>query len=206
LAKADLLISAKTLENHYRYAMIVSLMNSELINLIERISNLLRAESRNLDLQPIQFQILQYLHRANRYSNTASALADFLNITKGTISQSIKSLINKNYIKQIADAKDSRLLHLQLTTKGTKHIQKRSEKISALIKNALSCELEAASVVSLRLLLKEIQLSNNNQIFGVCKTCRFFIRNKQSQKHQCGLTKEILLEHESELLCREHAA
>ena len=40
-------------------------------------------------LQPVHLQALIYLARANRYSNTPQALAEYLGLTKGTVSQTL---------------------------------------------------------------------------------------------------------------------
>ena len=88
-------------------------MNDELFNLIERLANLLRQETRlegqSLGLQPIQQEALYYLSTCNRYSDTTLAVTEFLGLTKGTVSQSLKILESKALISKV---KDLSLIHI----------------------------------------------------------------------------------------------
>lgn len=63
---------------------------------IERISSLrsslVRKAATAAGLQFIHAEILEYLGRCNRYSNTAQALTEYLGLTKGSVSQSLKLL------------------------------------------------------------------------------------------------------------------
>ena len=43
-------------------------------------------------LLPVQLAMLGYLRDANRYSNMPQCLAEYLGLTKGTVSQSLKIL------------------------------------------------------------------------------------------------------------------
>lgn len=85
--------------------------------LIERISNLLRSEERKqyaaLGLQPVHFQLLDYLTRCNQFSNTLVVVAEYLGLTKGTVSKSIQLLERKNYLLKLPDANDRRVTHLR---------------------------------------------------------------------------------------------
>jgi DNA-binding MarR family transcriptional regulator len=64
-----------------------------LLELVERLGNLMRASCARRapteTLQPVHLQALIYLTKANRYSNTPQALADYLGLTKGTVSQTL---------------------------------------------------------------------------------------------------------------------
>ena len=55
--------------------------------LIERLGRLTTTEAHAEGLLPVQWEVLRYLDRANRYSRTAVALTAYLGITKGTVSQ-----------------------------------------------------------------------------------------------------------------------
>ena len=74
-------------------------MSEDLFNIIERLANVLRqevrAEGQSLGLQPVQQEALYYLSICNRYSDTTLAVTEYLGLTKGTVSQSLKVLENK---------------------------------------------------------------------------------------------------------------
>lgn len=90
-----------------------------LFDLLERLSSLTRVWFREhpllADIQPIQLSALLYLARCNGYSNTPLAVADYLGLTKGTVSQSLKALEAKGLISKSQDARDKRSVHLLLT-------------------------------------------------------------------------------------------
>lgn len=181
----------------------------QIASLIERIGNLLRSEERVLGaesgLQTVHVQILGYLSQCNRYSNTPAGVTDFIGSTKGTISQSINILGNKGFINKVPDEEDRRVVHLELTKKGTsvaKEIFPPSD-FSNTLDIFSQEESEKLSELLTRLLV-QLQRNNNSKAFGVCRTCRHFRKNGLAKTHQCGLTLEPLSEKESTLICREH--
>ena len=69
-------------------------------------------------LMPGQWAILRYLASANRFSRTPSAFAAFHGTTRGTVSQTIKSLVAQGYLKQTRSRTDGRSVRLDLTNKA----------------------------------------------------------------------------------------
>ena len=51
-------------------------------------------------LTPAQWSALRYLSRANRFSRTVSAFAEFHATTRGTASQTVKCLVAQGYLGQ----------------------------------------------------------------------------------------------------------
>lgn len=177
-------------------------------NYIERLSNLLRTESRQLltshGLQPIQLEILHYLSVCNRYSNTAKGVAEYLGQTKGTASQSIKVLERKGLITKHVDNIDKRIVHLKITSNARTLLKKTVpaplfSNAGKLIKEQSMKQMQSA----LKSLLMAVQKANGLKSFGVCHTCRY---NQQlnNGNHLCRLTKEVLSSKEVQLICREH--
>ena len=85
-----------------------------LLELVERLGNLMRSELRKSgseeSLQPVHLQALIYLSKANRYSNTPQALADYLGLTKGTVSQTLLLLDRRGLIERFEDDIDRRVV------------------------------------------------------------------------------------------------
>ncbi|MBD9630858.1 MarR family winged helix-turn-helix transcriptional regulator [Pseudomonas sp. PDM19] len=182
--------------------------DTTLYDYLERIASLMRAWAREqplmAELQPIQLSALNYLARCNRYSNTPLGVTDFLGLTKGTVSQSLKALEAKGLIAKRPDAQDRRSVHLELTPEGR-------GLIDALVPPAFLRRAEEALgersellVELLRELLTTVQRQENVPGFGLCRTCRF--HQKLDDGALCGLTGERLEAREGELICREHAA
>jgi DNA-binding MarR family transcriptional regulator len=177
-------------------------------DLIERMAALLRSEERKkcteFGLQTVHFQVLDYLSLCNKYSDTPAALANYLGMTRGTVSQTLLLLEKKGYLKKATDTKDRRVVHLSLLPEG-----------QTMLTKARPCELfEQASGLlnpdeinrydeSLVTVLTALQKSNKSHTFGLCKTCHFFTLLPES--YLCGLTKEPLSAEDSEKICQEHS-
>src|SRR5436305_9438981 len=93
-----------------------------LLELVERLGNLMRSELRKSGsdeaLQPVHVQALVYLSKANRYSNTPQALADYLGLTKGTVSQTLLLLDRRGLIERFEDDIDRRVVRLRPPAAG----------------------------------------------------------------------------------------
>src|SRR3954466_15267052 len=93
-----------------------------LLELVERLGNLMRTELRKAGadetLQPVHVQALVYLSRANRYSNTPQALAEYLGLTKGPVSQTLLLLDRRGLIERFEDDVDRRVVRLRLSSPG----------------------------------------------------------------------------------------
>ncbi len=63
------------------------------------------------ELQPVQLSALHYLARCNRYSDTPLGVTEYLGLTKGTVSQSLKVLEGRGLISKLPDARDRRSVH-----------------------------------------------------------------------------------------------
>jgi len=177
-----------------------------LFDLLERLSSLTRVWFRQhpllADLQPIQLSALLYLARCNRYSNTPLAVTEYLGLTKGTVSQSLKALEAKGLIVKTQDAADKRSVHLSLT-----------EPARALLEAVMPPDFLAAASARMGTraqdlealladLLRTVQRNENVPGFGLCKTCRF--HRKTASGGFCELTQEPLTAGERDLICREH--
>lgn len=180
-----------------------------LLDTVERLGNLLRVELRQAGtaqgLQPIHLQALLYLNEANRYSNTPQALAEYLSLTKGTVSQSLLLLARRRLIARHADEKDGRVVRLTLTEKGKEVLKELG------LANTWRDALQAASparLSSATKVLKEalgaLQGKSGQRTFGVCVTCRHNL-HIGPRSYVCGLTKEKLSSREVSKICREHS-
>lgn len=178
-----------------------------LYQLLERISNLLRAEERRIGseagLQTVHLQVLYYLSCCNNYSDTPAAVTDYLCATKGTVSQTIKVLESKNYLVKEVDLKDRRLVHLRLTEAGRSLLtQVIPPPLFSTALEAMPSEQSKSLEAKLMEFLIYLQRANRSHSFGECKTCNFFTHEEHS--YRCGLTQEPLIMSETSKICREH--
>ena len=179
------------------------------LKLLDRLSNLSHAYHRefsySVGLNLRQLESLLYFNSCNRYSDTPLALAEYLGLTKGTVSQTILSLEDKGLLKKNSDPKDKRIVHLKLTRKAEKLLEQCIN--DSPLEKAFSKEDDISPVIGKMLssVLIEVQKANNSKTFGVCYSCSYFCRNGLGSEHQCGLTKEPLSDHDSLKICREHS-
>jgi len=175
---------------------------------IERLSNLLRADSRSnvadYHLQPIHLEALHYLSNCNRYSDTPMGVTEYLRQTKGTVSQTLKLLEKKGLLTKHRDSNDKRITHLKVSKLG-KEILERSVP-SQLFQHAcqqLPQNSQTQITAALKELLTALQRANGARPFGVCHSCRY---HQVGEKNSffCGLIGEPLSKHDVQLICREY--
>ncbi|GJL52309.1 MAG: transcriptional regulator [Nitrospirales bacterium] len=180
---------------------------SEVHDLLERLCNLLRMEMRTFGLkfglQPVQIEALTYLTQCNRYSDTPQAVTEYLGLTKGTVSQSLKVLEQKGLLRKQQDQQDKRIVHLTPTTKGKKLIEQSipAKGLEAALKMTGSSKIRELKEI-LRATLRGMQHNNKRKTFAACHTCRFNEQHREG--YICGLTQEPLSRQEIRLICREH--
>lgn len=180
----------------------------EIYDHLERIANLLRTDTRKSGiakgLQPVQMEALHYLSSCNRYSNTPIAVADYLGLTKGTVSQTLGVLEAGGLVEKKPDQKDRRVVHLSLTAYGREVIAESipPRTLRSAIELLTESDQEAISV-ALNQILRALQRANQLRTFGVCKTCRHH-RVAADETRHCALTGEQLQREDIEKMCREH--
>lgn len=179
-----------------------------ILELIERLGNLLRAGQRRAGqaagLQPVHLQVLGYLARCNRFSNTPAALTAYLGTTKGTVSQTLAVLERNGLVERHADAADGRVVRFRLTRGGRaalRGLQTTPDWERAL--GTLSAAQRAAAESALDQLLRTLQQANGQRAFGVCRSCRHLQR--QGRGWRCGLNGEALDADDTARICHEHA-
>lgn len=180
--------------------------DSTLFDLLERFSSLTRVWFRQhpllADLQPIQLSALMYLARCNNYSNTPLAVTEYLGLTKGTVSQSLKALEGKGLIVKSQDVQDKRSVHLYLTD-AARSVLAGSLPPAFLASGESRMGEHAGQLVTLLgELLSEVQRSTDLPSFGLCASCRF--HEVLDGSPFCGLTKQQLTPKDAGLICREH--
>lgn len=181
-----------------------------LLELVERLGNLMRSELRKAgsdeSLQPVHLHALIYLSRANRYSNTPQALADYLGLTKGTVSQTLLLLDRRGLIERFEDDIDRRVVRLRLSSAGEQFLaeaqptlawQNATRNISPnRIRNATS---------ALRETLSTLLEDNDGTLFGECSSCSWC--QKLSQRiYRCGRMGDRLSGPETRRICRLYEA
>ncbi len=173
--------------------------------LIDRLSRLTRELQYVDGLNPAQWEALRFISRANRYSRTPSALAEFLGTTKGTTSQTLIALENRGFIRRVRDTNDRRVINLELTDQATDLLCGDPVlKIENMV-DQLGPETGATLVRGLSRLLRDMQREVGAKEFGMCELCCQFQCSETDARGQgvqhCGLTGERMSESDLNRIC-----
>src|SRR5579885_3744103 len=178
----------------------------EAAHLIDRLDRLARSDEQVGNLNPAQWEALRYLARANRFSRTPAAIAEYLASTRGTVSRTLASLEEKGYVARRADSEDGRSVNLALTRKAMDAL-KRDPLLT------LAEDLEAGArgrmgdmAAGLKGALKAAIARNGTRAFDACFSCRHFRKDAHAgaaMPHHCGLLDAPLSDSDSRAICVE---
>ncbi len=183
-------------------------VESRIVVALERISEAFRVllwnESKENSLSPIQIQILIFVYFHSLEKCKVGYLADEFNMTKATISDSVKVLLAKDLVSKETDPMDTRSYSLSLTTEGKK-IAKKTSFFASSIEQPLEKLTEEQKTIMLNGLLKLIYDLNKSGIITIQRMC-FNCSHYKVDKgiHYCKLLKSRLAENELRVDCPEH--
>jgi len=187
----------------------VSKVNSQnaqtIAELVVQLGRITHGSGYDGGLTPAQWNVLRYFSRANRFSRTVSAFAEFHSTTRGTASQTVKSLLAQGYLSRERSASDGRSAYLDVTDAAKallardpcEDLVRAAGTLSAVERNQLATGLE-------RLLSNLVEWSGKRR-FGVCTSCTHLeqqgSRRKGMSNFECTLFGEPLQEEELEKIC-----
>ncbi|NCT19144.1 MAG: MarR family transcriptional regulator [Flavobacteriaceae bacterium CG_4_8_14_3_um_filter_34_10] len=181
---------------------------SKIVVALERISEAFRVllwnESKDYSLSPIQIQLLIFIQFHAQEKCKVGYLADEFNMTKATISDSVKVLLAKDLVIKETDSIDTRSYTLSLTKKG-EQIAEKASFFASSIEKPIEKLSEVQKTVILNGLLQMIYDLNKSGIITIqrmCFTCSFY--NSENGIHYCNLLKTKLAESEIRVDCPEH--
>jgi len=173
--------------------------------LVVQLGCLTRGEGFVADLTFAQWTAWRYFSSVNRFSRTVSAFAEFHGTTRGTASQTIKSLVQNNYLTRKHSKSDGRSIDLTLTYKSKKLLGE--DPIEALVVAASALSNSASHTVarSLERMLRKLAQQQGKCHFGICPNCKYFQEDgcnaNGKSDYYCALMNEPLKEAETQQLC-----
>lgn len=183
-------------------------IESRIVVALERISEAFRVllwnESKENSLSPIQIQILIFIYFHSTEKCKVGYLADEFNMTKATISDSVKVLLSKELVTKETDPNDTRSFSLSLTNEGKK-IAKKASLFASSIEQPIEKLTQEQKAIMLNVLLKLIYDLNKSGIITIQRMC-FTCSNYQLDNgvHYCKLLKSKLADNELRVDCPEH--
>jgi DNA-binding MarR family transcriptional regulator len=191
-----------------RYYLGVANVNddaNEFAELILQIGRAAYADQAQSGLTQAQWIALRFFGRANRFSRTVSGFADFHATTRGTASQTIKSLVRNGYLTRRPSERDGRSVQFDLTP--TAHRKLVDDPLENVVRAAttLGAKQCVATISSLRSVLGEVQQATHRESFGVCRLCGH-LRSGEKSGSRCQLMRESLAVGELEEMCTRFQA
>lgn len=152
-----------------------------------------------------QWTALRYLARANRFSRTPSAFAAFHGTSRGTASQTIKSLISGGYIAATRSPTDGRSTRLDLTAKGRSALVRDPAEDLVTAIDDLAPEQRSEAAAMLGRLIDRLAERRKSPAFGTCGDCRHrsdLAQDPDGARHcECRLAQTTLEQAETVQLC-----
>ncbi|MEX2411074.1 MAG: helix-turn-helix domain-containing protein [Candidatus Paceibacterota bacterium] len=185
-------------------------IESKIVASLERISQAFRVllwrESKEFSLSPIQVQLLIFLLHHSEEKRKVSYLADEFNMTKATISDSIKVLEKKKLITKEPEPHDSRSYVIHLTPLGTKTAKENSlfsKEIRTPI-DKLSTDDKENLLLSLLNIIRHLNRTGVITIQRMCLTCKHYQSTENGKQHYCKLLNQKLHNTELRADCPDH--
>ncbi|MGO4917136.1 MarR family transcriptional regulator [Pseudogemmobacter sp. W21_MBD1_M6] len=146
----------------------------ELAELLVYLGRAARGGDTGSDLTAAQWTALRFFARANGISRTPSAFASFHATTRGTASQTIKSLLTKGYLSRHEAKDDRRSVRYDLTDVGMQVMRDDPLRELSDAIDRLDVRLKSALRQALPALVGEIADIRDTVAFGTCGGCRHF--------------------------------
>lgn len=185
-------------------------IDSRIIAALERMSQAFRVllwnESKELSLSPIQIQVLIFLLNHSEEKRKITYLADEFNMTKPTISDTVKSLEQKKLIRKALEQNDTRSYTIHLTKKGN-DIAERTAAFTNQIQvpiNKLNADDKENLLLSLIGVIHHLNKTGVVTIQRMCLSCSHFKPGKAKQPHFCKLLNKELENSELRIDCPEY--
>lgn len=183
-------------------------LNAKITAGFERLSHALRVllweKAKKNDLSPIQIQFLIFIKYHSADKATVSYLAREFNVTKATVSDSIRILEQKKYITKVQHSKDSRSSIIALTPEGIQAVH-RTENFTDPVYDIVASTTEEDKTILWRNITTLIHQLNRMQLISAqncCSTCCYFKHDNGS--NYCMLLQIRLKTDDIRLDCPDH--
>lgn len=128
-------------------------------------------------------------------------LADELQVSKPTISDSVKLLVERKRLKRVSDKADARAHTLKTTAAGNKELATNSPLDRAVAK--ISTTGKEAMLLGLLGVLEGLFNAGDMNVQRMCWTCKHY-QGDRNGKHRCMLLRKDLSVVELRTDCAEH--
>lgn len=172
-------------------------IDDKIVQAFERISSALRILLWDLakeeGLSPLQIQFLLYLSSHSADFCTVSNLAKEFGLTRATVSDTIKVLLEKGLVIKKSHEKDGRIFTLRLTKEGKRQTKKLDHWMNVIKENLkhFPPQIKETVIIFLMEFIRSLQKAGIIKVARMCISCRHFQKNVHPDKekpHHCILT------------------
>ena len=188
-----------------------SSIESKIVASLERVSEAFRVllwnESKHFSLSPIQVQVLIFLLNHSSQKRKVSYIADEFNMTKATVSDTIKTLQQKLLISKQPEQNDTRSFVINLTDKG-KNLALQTSLFATQLQvpiNKLNDQDKVNLLLSLLDIIRHLNRTGIITIQRMCFSCQYYESDKNGQGHYCKLLQTKLADSELRIDCPEYS-
>jgi DNA-binding MarR family transcriptional regulator len=166
------------------------------------LARLVHGGTREDGLTPAQWTALRYFARANRFSRTPSAFSDFHATTRGTASQTVKSLVAMGLLERRPNEQDGRSALIEVTEQG--HALLAHDPLGALaaLIDALPATDRQGFAATLARLTGSLARMRCAPVFGACDDCAH-CDTSQAGPAYCRCTQTSLADGDMRALCAD---
>lgn len=183
-------------------------LDKQILSALERLSEAFRVllweQSKATGLSPIQIQFLIFISTHRPEQSTISYLAVEFNLTKATVSDSVKVLLAKGLLVKVSNNADSRSFSLRPTPVGMEVVNTVSAFTWAL-KDSLVPFSDQEKQSFYKVLHGMIKGLNQRGIISIqrnCSSCSFY--SIEDGSHYCSLIQSKLQVQELKTDCADH--
>ena len=176
----------------------------KLAEMLVHVGRSARAEGREDVLTAAQWTALRFFARANQASRTPSAFASFQATTRGTASQTIKTLEQGGYLDRRASDTDKRSVCFEVTERGRAMLAQDPLRHLVAALSGLSEGDHASLARALPEIASSLAARRGDREFGTCGDCKFF--ETRDGTAYCACVARDLAPFEIGQLCARFAA
>lgn len=185
-------------------------IDSEIIFAIERLCTAFRAliwdRVKETHLSPIQLQFILFLKKHPKSMRNVSSISAEFELSKATVSDSLRTLQKKNLIFKKKGDNDKRFSTISLTEKGeklAKNLEDIDKPLRKLLENFPQKEKEKAFSFLVKL-IDSMRKEGVIKVSRMCISCLYFKKLPSSRKEKpylCKLTGRKFSDHEINIDC-----
>lgn len=150
-------------------------------------------------LTPAQWTALRYFARANRLSRTPSAFSAFHATTRGTASQTVKSLVALGLLVGQRSAEDGRSTRFDLTAAGRARLRNDPLRALTAVLDRLAPADRSHLLGALQAITAQLAAEQSAPRFGTCTDCSHC--DAETERAFCRCAETLLLASEMDALC-----